>query len=110
MRINPGLHVLALSASARQFGLGPDALVLRGLRESDLAFLSALRDGLPDGLEASEGRRHDVPPQRARALTQALSPVLLPFRTRPARPSPRFRHCAWNACAGTVTGSRLRTA
>ena len=79
MRINPGLHVLALSASARQYGLGPEALVLRGLRESDLAFLAALREGLPDGMEAAEGRRHQVPSQRAQALTQALAPVLLPF-------------------------------
>lgn len=79
MRINPGLHVLALSASARQFGLGPEALVLRGLQEGDLALLAALREGLHDGREAAEGRRHNVPPQRVRALTQALSPVLLPY-------------------------------
>ncbi|GAA3295188.1 ThiF family adenylyltransferase [Arthrobacter citreus] len=79
MRINPGLHVLALSASARQFGLGPEALVLRGLQENDLAFLAALREGLHDGREAAEGSRHNVPAQRVRALTQALSPVLLPW-------------------------------
>jgi hypothetical protein len=79
VRINPGLHVLALSPSARQFGLGPEALVLRGLQDSDLAFLAALREGLQDGREMAEGGRHNVPPQRARALTQALSPVLLPF-------------------------------
>ena len=89
MRINPGLHVLALSASARQFGLGPEALVLRGLRESDLAFLTALREGFPDGMEAAEGQRHHVPSQRARALTQALAPVLLPFpdTAGPAEPA-----------------------
>ena len=79
VRINPGLHVLALSASARQFGLGPEALVLRGLQDSDLAFLAALREGFPDGREAAEGRCHDVPAQRVHALTQALSPVLIPF-------------------------------
>lgn len=79
MRINPGLHVLALSGSARQYGLGPAALVLRGLQQTDLAFLAALREGLPDGMEAAEGHRHHVPAQRAHALIQALAPVLLPF-------------------------------
>ena len=78
MRINPGLHVVELSRAARQFGLGPDALVLRGLQDSDLAFLAALRSGLPDGAEAATARRCAVPPQRARSLTQALAPVLLP--------------------------------
>lgn len=88
MRINPGLHVLALSASARQFGLGPEALVLRGLQETDLAFLSALRAGLPDGTEIAEGRSLSVPPQRARTLTRVLSPVLLPFPDTPGSAEP----------------------
>lgn len=83
MRINPGLHVLEVSDSIRQYGLGPNALILRGLQEHDLAFLAALRAGLNDGTEAAEARRCAVPPQRAHALTQALSPVLLPFPDAP---------------------------
>ncbi len=78
MRINPGLHVLALSGSARQYGLGPPALVLRGLQQTDLAFLAALRGGVEDGTEAAEAARCNVPPERAQALAQALAPVLLP--------------------------------
>ena len=79
MRINPGLHVLALSGSARQYGLGSDALLLRGLQDSDLAFLAALRTGLDDGAEAAEAQRCTVAAQRAQALLQALAPVLVPF-------------------------------
>ena len=99
MRINPGLHVLELSSSARQFGLGPEALVLRGLRDSDLAFLSALHAGLPDGAEAAAARSHSVPAPRARALTQALSPILLPFpdaagSAEPAVPALRLERLA----------------
>ncbi|MET4061495.1 hypothetical protein ABIB35_003068 [Arthrobacter sp. UYP6] len=82
MRINPGLHVLALSASARQYGLGPHALVLHGLQDPDLAFLAALRAGIDDGQETAEASRCSVNPQRAHALTQALSPALLPFPDR----------------------------
>lgn len=78
MRINPGLHVLALSDSARQYGLGPQALVLRGLQQTDLAFLAALRAGMEDGTEGAEARRCRVPAQRAHALARALAPVLLP--------------------------------
>lgn len=88
MRINPGLHVLELSSSARQYGLGPDALVLRGLQDSDLAFLAALRAGVPDGTEAAAARGFSVPSQRARALTQALSPVLLAFPDTPGSADP----------------------
>ena len=89
MRINPGLHVLALSGSARQYGLGPPALVLRGLQQTDLAFLAALRAGVHDGAENAEARRCNVPPQRATALARALAPVLLPFpeQEQPGEPA-----------------------
>lgn len=116
MRINPGLHVLALSSSARQYGLGPDALVLRGLRDSDLAFLADLRDGLPDGTEAAAARSHSVPSQRARALTQALSAILLPFpdtagSADPAVPALRLERLAADStrlsAAYRVNGSMI---
>lgn len=116
MRINPGLHVLALSASARQYGLGPSALVLRGLQQTDLAFLAALRTGMVDGRESAEAARCAVPPQRARALTQALAPVLLPFPEQaqssgPAVPALRMERLAGDidrlSAAYGVNGSAM---
>ncbi|MBO0897844.1 ThiF family adenylyltransferase [Arthrobacter sunyaminii] len=79
MRINPGIHVLVLSLTARQFGLGPDALVVRGLQAGDVEFLAVLRAGVPDGAETAAARQCSVPAQRARALISALSPVLVSY-------------------------------
>ncbi len=49
MRINPGRYVLDLGTDRRQFGLGEGALLLAGLTGGDLAFINALRTGVPDG-------------------------------------------------------------
>ena len=79
MRINPGLHVVDLSSSVRQIGLGEGALVLKGLQPHDLAFLAALRSGLDDGTETAAADRCGVPATRAGALLAALDAVLLPW-------------------------------
>lgn len=77
MRINPGIYVLDLGTDRRQFGLGEGALLLAGLTGGDLAFINALRTGVPDGEEAAAGAAAGVGERRQEQLLQVLGPVLL---------------------------------
>ncbi|MER2135659.1 MAG: ThiF family adenylyltransferase [Arthrobacter sp.] len=77
MRINPGIYVLDLGTDRRQFGLGEGALLLAGLTAGDLAFIGALRGGVPDGEEAAAGAAAGLESRRVEQLLQALAPVLL---------------------------------
>lgn len=78
MRINPGIYVLDLGPDRRQFGLGSGALLLAGLTAADLAFITKLRQGVPDGTEAAAGAAAGLGPGRHGQLLAALSAVLLP--------------------------------
>lgn len=77
MRINPGIYVLDLGTDRRQFGLGEGALLLAGLTSGDLAFISSLRSGIPDGEEASAGTAAGLESRRVEQLLRVLAPVLL---------------------------------
>lgn len=77
MRINPGIYVLDLGGDRRQFGLGESALLLAGLTSGDLAFINALRTGVPDGGEPAAGAAAGLDARRQEQLLQVLGPVLL---------------------------------
>ena len=84
MRINPGVHVLEVSPGARQLGIGAGSLLLRNLQGPDLAFLAALRQGVPDGTETAAAAALSLPPERAASLLEVLGPLLV--RQEPAAP------------------------
>lgn len=90
MRINPGIHVLEISPRARQLGIGSGSLLLRNLRDADVAFLGVLRGGVPDGTEAAAAAALTVPADRAAALIEALRPLLVPYEVS-APPVPSLR-------------------
>ncbi|MCC3290432.1 ThiF family adenylyltransferase [Arthrobacter sp. zg-Y1110] len=90
MRINPGIHVLEVSPGARQLGIGSGSLLLRNLQDADLAFLAALRQGVPDGAEAATAAGLSLPPDRAASLLQVLGPLLVP-QEGTADPIPSLR-------------------
>ncbi|MCC3273977.1 ThiF family adenylyltransferase [Arthrobacter zhangbolii] len=90
MRINPGIHVLNISPRARQLGIGSGSLLLRNLQDADVAFLGALRGGVPDGTEAAAASALRVPRERAAALIEALRPLLVPHEVS-APPVPSLR-------------------
>ena len=90
MRINPGIHVLEVSPGARQLGIGSGSLLLRNLQDADIAFLGALRQGVPDGAEAATAAGLSLPPDRAASLLQVLGPVLVP-QEGTADPIPSLR-------------------
>lgn len=84
MRINPGVHVLEVSPGARQLGIGAGSLLLRNLQDTDLAFLAALRHGVPDGTETAAAEALSLPPERTASLLEVLGPLLV--RQEPAAP------------------------
>ncbi|MCC9203642.1 ThiF family adenylyltransferase [Arthrobacter sp. zg-Y769] len=90
MRINPGIHVLEVSPGARQLGIGAGSLLLRNLQDADVAFLAALRQGVPDGAEKAAAAGFALPPDRAVSLLQVLGPLLVPHEGT-AGPIPSLR-------------------
>ncbi|MCC3276800.1 MULTISPECIES: ThiF family adenylyltransferase [unclassified Arthrobacter] len=90
MRINPGVHVLEVSPGARQLGIGAGSLLLRNLQDADVAFLAALRSGVPDGTEQDAAAGVSLSAERAASLLEVLEPLLIPQETT-ASPVPSLR-------------------
>lgn len=74
--INPGLRMVRRSNHSIQIGLGPGGVILEGLAESDLAFVTALGQGITDGEVFARAAALGVEPARALDICAKISELL----------------------------------
>ncbi|MHA7175442.1 ThiF family adenylyltransferase [Arthrobacter sp. Sr24] len=74
--VNPALRMVSRGAHSIQIGLGPAGLILEGLQSTDVAFVKALRRGIPDDTVMSSAVELGVPAARAQEICTMLAPVL----------------------------------
>lgn len=74
--INPGLRMVRRSVQSVQIGLGAGGLILAGLQKTDISFVDALRQGIPDGRVLAQANALGVDSLRAQEICDMLSGLL----------------------------------
>lgn len=74
--INPGLRMVQRDANSIQIGVGPGGLIIEGLQGADLAFVRALRAGIPDAKLAKTALSLGVSQARTQEICASLDHLL----------------------------------